>query len=69
VVMACLAAIRCPTLLVEGETGILGESERACAARSALPGLARRVLPGGHHLHLEPAAVGEVAESIAAWLA
>ncbi|PWV77356.1 alpha/beta fold hydrolase [Halomonas sp. A11-A] len=68
-VMACLGAIRCPTLLVEGEAGILGESERARAARSALPGLVRRVLPGGHHLHLEPAAVGVVAESIAAWLA
>ena len=67
-VQACLGAIRCPTLLLEGETGILGERERACAARAALPGLTRRVLPGGHHLHLETAAVDEVAESIGAWV-
>jgi pimeloyl-ACP methyl ester carboxylesterase len=67
-VLACLGAIRCPTLLVEGTAGILGESQRASAARSALPGLVRRVLPGGHHLHLEAAAVESVAESITAWV-
>ncbi|WP_416137535.1 alpha/beta fold hydrolase [Halomonas sp. HK25] len=66
-VLACLGTIRCPTLLVEGETGILGDSERACAARSALPELVRRVLPGGHHLHLEADAVAEVAATVAAW--
>ncbi|MCA1770308.1 MAG: alpha/beta hydrolase [Halomonas sp.] len=67
--LACLGAIRCPTLLVEGETGILGDSERACVARSALQGLARRVLPGGHHLHLEANAVAVVADTIAVWSA
>ncbi|MGJ7458055.1 alpha/beta fold hydrolase [Halomonas sp. MA07-2] len=66
-VLACLGAIRCPALLVEGEAGILGESERAAAARSTLSGLVRRVLPGGHHLHLEADAVAEVAATIAAW--
>ncbi|QTF91681.1 alpha/beta fold hydrolase [Halomonas sp. BM-2019] len=66
--LACLGAIRCPALLVEGTTGILGESRRAQAARSALPGLVRRVLPGGHHLHLEAAPVERVAESITAWV-
>jgi len=65
--LACLGAIRAPTLLVEGETGILGESERARLARGAVPGLVRRVLPGGHHLHLEPGAVEAVAEVIGAW--
>lgn len=67
-VQACLGAIRSPTLLLEGETGILGERERAVAARAALPGLVRRVLPGGHHLHLEAAAVESVADSITAWV-
>jgi hypothetical protein len=67
-VAACLAAIASPVLLVEGEGGILGEGERARAARAALPGLERRVLPGGHHLHLEPGAVAAVAEAIAAWV-
>ncbi len=65
--LACLRAIRCPTLLVEGETGILGDSERAHAARTALRGLVRRMLPGGHHLHLEAGAVDEVADTIAVW--
>ncbi|MFP4262861.1 MAG: alpha/beta fold hydrolase [Halomonas sp.] len=66
-VKACLAAIACPALLVEGEGGILGEGQRARAARAVLPGLERRVLPGGHHLHLEPGAVAAVAEAITAW--
>ncbi|WP_299236115.1 alpha/beta hydrolase [uncultured Halomonas sp.] len=67
-VMACLAEIACPTLLIEGEDGILGETERARSARAALPGLERRVLTGGHHLHLEPEAVSAVAETIASWV-
>ncbi len=64
---ALLGAVRCPTLLVEGAQGILGDTERARHAREALPGLVRRVLPGGHHLHLEPGAVEAVAETIVAW--
>ncbi|MBB3190836.1 alpha/beta fold hydrolase [Halomonas cerina] len=66
--LAMLAAIRCPSLLVEGETGILGDREMAARARGALPGLERRVLPGGHHLHLEPRAVASVSEAIVAWV-
>ncbi|TFH85922.1 alpha/beta hydrolase [Billgrantia azerbaijanica] len=67
-VQAVLGAIRCPALLIEGQDGILGEREPAIVARAALPGLVRRVLPGGHHLHLESAAVPAVAEAIVAWL-
>lgn len=66
-VVAFLAGIECPVLLVEGETGILGEKEAARVARNALSGLERRVLPGGHHLHLEPDAVAAVADAIGAW--
>lgn len=66
-VVACLAEIECPALLVEGQTGILGEGEPARRARAALAGLERRVLPGGHHLHLEPEAVSAVAETIGGW--
>lgn len=40
----------------------------ARAARAAMPQLVRRVLPGGHHLHLEPGKVAGVAQAIAAWL-
>jgi len=65
--VAMLSAIRCPALLVEGTTGILGEGERARLARGAMPGLERRVLKGGHHLHLEPQAVEAVTEAIAGW--
>lgn len=65
--LAILGAIRCPTLLVEGETGILGSRAMAAHARQSVDGLERRVLPGGHHLHLEPAAVARVSEEIVAW--
>jgi pimeloyl-ACP methyl ester carboxylesterase len=63
--LAVLAGIRCPVLLVEGEQGILAEREGAARARAAVSGLRRRVLPGGHHLHLEPGGVDAVAEAIA----
>ncbi|MBS9404385.1 alpha/beta fold hydrolase [Halomonas sp. TRM85114] len=65
--LAMLAAIRCQVLLIEGEDGILGERDMARRARAAVPGLERRVLPGGHHLHLEPDAVGGVVDTLVAW--
>lgn len=61
---AMLEAIRCPVLLIEGETGILGERPRAVRVRAAVPQLQRRVLSGGHHLHLETARVAAVAASL-----
>ncbi|TLF47814.1 alpha/beta hydrolase [Halomonas urmiana] len=64
---AMLRALRAPVLLVEGATGILGDRPRARRARAEVADLTRRVLPGGHHLHLEPAATGEVARVIADW--
>lgn len=65
--LAMLAAIQCPVLLVEGEDGILGERDMARRVRAAVKGLERRVLPGGHHLHLEPDAVGRVVDTLVAW--
>ncbi|MGR2740255.1 alpha/beta fold hydrolase [Billgrantia sp. Q4P2] len=67
--LALLGAIQAPALLIEGETGILGERDAARAARAALPQLTRQVLPGGHHLHLEPGSVSCVAAAIVEWLA
>ncbi|MFW3616732.1 alpha/beta fold hydrolase [Billgrantia antri] len=64
---ALLGAIQAPVLLIEGERGILGERDMARAARAAVPQLRREVLPGGHHLHLEPESVDAVAEAIANW--
>ncbi len=66
--LALLAAIQAPVLLIEGERGILGERSFARRARQALTALERRELPGGHHLHLEPDAVAEVAETIGAYI-
>ncbi|MGM0783381.1 MAG: alpha/beta fold hydrolase [Pseudomonadota bacterium] len=65
---AVLEAIRCPTLLIEGENGILGERSAAMAARAAVDGLVRHVLPGGHHLHLEPSSAPAVAERLVEWI-
>ncbi|MGQ4879517.1 alpha/beta fold hydrolase [Billgrantia sp. LNSP4103-1] len=65
--LALLGAIRAPTLLIEGERGILGERDMARAARAAVPHLKRKVLPGGHHLHLEPSVVSSVASAIVEW--
>lgn len=69
---AMLAAIRCPVLLIEGEQGILAARPQMARMRAAVNDLERRLLPGGHHLHLEPqrvAAVGEAIIDAGAWLA
>ncbi|NDL70635.1 alpha/beta fold hydrolase [Vreelandella alkaliphila] len=63
-VLALLAEIQAPVLLIEGELGILGDRVWAEKARQAVPQLTRHVLAGGHHLHLEPQAVRHVAEII-----
>nr|WP_290695953.1 alpha/beta hydrolase [Halomonas sp. UBA3074] len=63
-VLSLLAAINAPVLLIEGEEGILGERAWAIQARQAVKGLTRQVLKGGHHLHLEPQAVTQVAAVI-----
>ncbi|WP_227368738.1 alpha/beta fold hydrolase [Halomonas sp. M20] len=65
-VQAILNAIETPMLLIEGSSGILGEHDRARQARDAVGPLERRVLAGGHHLHLEPDAVAAVSETIVA---
>lgn len=63
-VLALLAAIAAPVLLIEGDNGILGNHAWAEEARQAVKGLTRQVLRGGHHLHLEPGAVAQVAAVI-----
>ncbi|MGM0855542.1 MAG: alpha/beta fold hydrolase [Pseudomonadota bacterium] len=65
-VLALLADIQAPVLLIEGEQGILGERAWADKARQAVPHLARQVVAGGHHLHLEPEVVARVAQVITA---
>lgn len=63
-VISLLGDITAPLLLIEGEQGILGERKWAQEARQAVKGLTRQVLSGGHHLHLEPRAVTQVASVI-----
>ena len=65
-VLSLLAEINAPLLLIEGEQGILGDRQWAQEARQAVKGLTRKVLKGGHHLHLEPRAVSQVASVIGA---
>jgi pimeloyl-ACP methyl ester carboxylesterase len=65
-VLSLLADINATVLLIEGEEGILGERAWAIQARQAVKGLTRQVLKGGHHLHLEPQAVAQVAAVIVA---
>ncbi|MEA2119453.1 alpha/beta fold hydrolase [Halovibrio sp. HP20-50] len=60
-VHSLLAAIQAPVLLIEGEGGILGQRAWAVAARQTVKDLTRQVLKGGHHLHLEPQVVEQVA--------
>lgn len=65
-VFGVLATIRSPVLLIEGEAGVLTTRETAGQARRAVVDLERHVLPGGHHLHLDPCTVPAVADVICA---
>lgn len=56
--LAVLAAVRCPVQLAFGAQGLSFEDEQARTRLAALRAPPPRVLPGGHHLHLdEPRAV------------
>lgn len=63
-VLTLLAEIHAPVLLIEGKEGILGERTWAVRARQVVQQLDRKVLDGGHHLHLEPRRVEQVAAAI-----
>jgi len=66
-VMATLTAIQAPVLLIEADAGVLVDREGVEQARNAVAQLTRRVLSGGHHLHLDPVTVGAVASTIVDW--
>ena len=67
-VLATLAAIRAPLLLIEADQGVLVNREEGDQARAAIAQLTRYVLPGGHHLHLDPSTVEAVADAIVGWV-
>ncbi|WP_110687841.1 alpha/beta fold hydrolase [Salinicola aestuarinus] len=56
-----------PALLVQATQGVLAGQALAATARQRMPQLTRRVLAGGHHLHLERLQVAAVAAEIVAW--
>ena len=66
-VMATLKAIQASVLLIEADAGVLVEREGIEQARGAVAQLTRRVVSGGHHLHLDPVTVGAVASTIVDW--
>lgn len=61
---AMLLSIETPVDLIEAQEGILGDHLDREDVRSEMTCLTRHRLPGGHHLHLEPAAVQAVADTI-----
>ncbi len=57
---AALRRIRCPTLLMAGETSWVMDAEERAALAGALPGCRLHLFPGGHHfLEAHPAPVGQ----------
>ncbi|WP_251976620.1 alpha/beta hydrolase [Salinicola avicenniae] len=65
--LAAVAAVSAPVLLIEAATGVLRDRPLHDAACAQLARLSRRRLDGGHHLHLEARAVAQVAETVVSW--
>ena len=65
-VLAFLARIRCPAMLLTGADAELAARPEFAARCRAVRGLDHRVLPGGHHLHLDDP--GQVAGPLASFL-
>src|SRR5690554_1582516 len=66
-VLTTLTSIRSPLLLIEADQGVLVDRAGIEQARAAVGQLVRKILPGGHHLHLDPATVDAVASTIVEW--
>ncbi|GHB29738.1 alpha/beta fold hydrolase [Salinicola rhizosphaerae] len=62
-----MAAVDVPTLLLQASAGVLNERAHFHEACRRIARLTRRVLGGGHHLHLERATVARVGEEIVRW--
>lgn len=65
-VSAYLKAIQADTLLITAEQGLLRDTSMLEARTGHVTGIQHRVLPGGHHLHLD--APQDVADTINAFL-
>ncbi len=62
--LAMLDEITAPTLLIQATAGVLGERTLLAESCQRVRRLQRRVLSGGHHLHLERTRVAQVAAEI-----
>lgn len=65
--LATVSTITAPTLLLQASAGVLNERPHFHEACRRIERLTRRVLCGGHHLHLERARVAQVAEEVVRW--
>lgn len=65
--LATVAEIKAPTLLLQATGGVLTERPYMGEACRRIPRLERRVLSGGHHLHLERVRVAPVAAEVVRW--
>ncbi|WP_353979157.1 alpha/beta hydrolase [Salinicola endophyticus] len=62
--LALLGEIVAPTLLIQATAGVLGEREQLAESCQRVRRLQRRVVSGGHHLHLERTRVAQVAAEV-----
>ncbi len=59
-IRAILAELATPTLLIQGDRGLLASRPRALERIALVKGLGYRILPGGHHIHMEsPQAIAD----------
>ncbi len=65
--VAILDNIQCPSLLIQGNQGIIHERDPSHACRKAIKGLTQIKLEGGHHLHLDANSMMPVAGEIITW--
>lgn len=65
--LSALSAIRAPVLLLQATGGVLNERAHHGEACRRIARLERRIVSGGHHLHLERVRVASVAAEIVSW--
>lgn len=65
--LATVAAIRAPVLLLQATGGVLNERPYLGEACRRIDRLERRIVSGGHHLHLERVRVAQVTSEIVRW--
>lgn len=65
--LATVAAIVAPVLLLQATAGVLTQRPHLGEACRRIGRLERRIVAGGHHLHLERVSIAQVASEIVSW--